>query len=168
MKKYFSTIKIKDPEVPELTPLEFPLEPSFNYLEVMDPTPEKRTYEVKEDPISGEIIGLIELFNKNPKLKNNIKITSGYRPHSQGSFHSTGQAIDIIPLDGNFESLTRTIASDPDIVAYLKQHNLGIISEVTPEEQALYKATGANLHFGPDKAAIKGLAAILNKYGIQV
>lgn len=154
--------------MPELTSLAFPLEPSYNYLEVVDPQPEKKVYRVKEDPISGEIIGLIELFNQNPKLKNNIKITSSYRPGSTGSFHSIGRAIDIVPLDGDFEALTKEIASDKNIVSYLKKHNLGIISEVSDEEQALYKATGPNLHFGPDQAAIKGLAAILNKYGIQV
>ena len=113
----------------------------------------------------------LDLLLSDPNIKNRIRVTSKRRaPRYAGdnSNHTRGLAFDIVPVDGDFDTLKRNIARNTQLVNYLNTAGLGIISEVTPEEQRRYRATGANLHFGPDSAAITGLKAIINKYKNEI
>lgn len=138
---------------------------------IYDPaTPKKYTVIQQSGQLNPIIQGAIDLIKQNPALANNVKITSTIRSARYDGDHSnhvSGMAFDIIPLNGDFDQLKREIAKDKDLVSYLTNNNLGILSEVTPEEQKKYKATGANLHFGPDSGAIAGLQQILKDYGVE-
>ncbi len=110
----------------------------------------------------------LALLLSDPNIKDNIRVTSKKRsPRYAGdkSNHTRGMAFDIVPIDGDFDNLRRNIARNKELITYLKQAGLGIISEVTPEEQRHYKASDANLHFGPDRAALQGVDQILREYG---
>lgn len=120
------------------------------------------------DPIMQKAL---DLLLSDPNIKNRIRVTSKRRaPRYEGdnSNHTRGLAFDIVPIDGDFDSLKRNIARNTQLVNYLNYAGLGIISEVTPEEQRRYRATGANLHFGPDSAALEGLKTIINKYKNEI
>ena len=103
-----------------------------------------------------------------------IQITSGYRPGSRTksgnvSWHSSGNAIDIIPAKGyTFDQLQQALIRYPDIVQYMQSRGIGILDETSAEMVNKTGATGKHLHIGKDKSAIKGLQIILNKYGLKI
>ena len=117
------------------------------------------------------ILGLIELMNSNPQLKNKYKITSLYRanaktPQGLDSFHAFGKAMDIIPVGTSFAELEKIIMQDRQLVDYMRRNNIGILDEYTENGyQARTGATGNHMHFGPDKNALKFMRTLLNKYG---
>jgi chemotaxis regulatin CheY-phosphate phosphatase CheZ len=113
--------------------------------------------------------GVITLMDSNPNLKGTYIITSTVRePRYEGdtSHHIKGMAFDIVPKDGDFQKLQQEIAKDTNLVNYLQKNNLGIIVEVGPEARAKYKATGDNLHFGPDKDAVAGLPKLISEFSV--
>ena len=116
--------------------------------------------------------------NTNPKIENisleqllkeegiQAKISSGYRSNSKtkqgkNSNHSkldeNGQAgaYDIVPLDGDFETLRQKIYGNQRIVNWLKSKRWGILEETTSNIMRKTGASGKHWHFGPDSAAIK-------------
>ena len=116
-------------------------------------------------------LGKIELASNNLNVGNmaellnlfvqegiNVRVTSGVRQGAKTksgrtSYHSSGDAIDIIPVKGEtFESLKAKIKGSDKIMKYMKAHGLGLIDETTPEMMRKTGATGAHFHIGKDKA----------------
>lgn len=107
---------------------------------------------VKED-ISDDLKTLLDMFN-TASIK--VKVTSGFRKDAvtkQGkqSHHATGNAMDIVPEDGNFIALKQAIKTNPEISAFMKEKGLGVIDETTADMLAKTGGTGAHFHIGPDK-----------------
>ena len=145
--------------------------PTQQSIVISDPAdPKKYTVIQQTGQLNPIIQGAIDLIKQNPALANSVKITSTVRSARYDGDHSnhiSGMAFDIVPINGDFDWLKSEIAKDKNLVSYLTNNNLGVLSEVTPEEQQRYKATGANLHFGPDSGAIAGLQQILKDYGVE-
>lgn len=105
--------------------------------------------------LHSDITKLLDLFNKYG-LK--IRVTSGYREGAttkQGnkSHHASGMAIDIVPEDGDFSKLAKTIRETPEIKNYMISKGLGVLDETTQEMLARTGGTGAHYHIGPDRIA---------------
>ena len=89
-----------------------------------------------------------------------FRITSGSRPGaltSKGlpSHHDTGDALDITPIKGQtWEDLISQMKNSKKFIAYMQEHNLGILDERSQKMQAKTGATGAHFHIGPDRSAI--------------
>ena len=128
----------------------------FNtYKEEINPTIDNKQNSSNNEDISEDLKTLIDMFN-TAGIK--FKVTSGFRKNAitkQGkqSHHATGNAIDIVPLDGNFETLANAIRNNPEIVDYMKSKGLGILDETTAEMLARTGGTGPHYHIGPDKIA---------------
>ena len=77
-------------------------------------------------------------------------VTSGTRPNSttksgHKSRHSIGEAIDVAPIDGNFDKLLEAL-KNPDIVKYMKDNRIRILNETSKYVMGLTGATGPHLH----------------------
>jgi len=89
-----------------------------------------------------------------------FRVTSGHRPgdrtkNGSMSHHSPGNALDITPASGqSWEDLITQMRNSDRFVAYMREHNLGILDERSQQMQARTGATGAHFHIGPDKNAI--------------
>lgn len=120
------------------------------------------------DPI---ITGLIDIIQADPNLRSNIKVTSTYRPgavttNGSPSWHSKGLAVDIVPIDGDFIEMEKALMSNPKIVKYLSNNNLGILDEYSEEGvKRNTGSTGKHFHIGRDKLAIQDFYKLLKKYG---
>lgn len=99
------------------------------------------------------------------------RITSSYRPNAQTSngsvsHHSNKEmpALDIVPTNGkSFDELILQMLMNPRIMQWFKDNKWGIHSEVSKDQWNAF-TTGAHLHLGPDKVAVKGLQAIVKNY----
>lgn len=104
-----------------------------------------------------DVGNLAELLNLFSKEGINVRVTSGKREGAKTSsgkvsHHSTGDAIDITPIEGEtFEDLYRKIKSNKKIMNYMKSTGYGLIDETTPEMLARTGGTGAHFHIGKDK-----------------
>lgn len=104
-----------------------------------------------------DVGNLAELLNLFSKEGINVRVTSGKREGAKTSsgkisHHSTGDAIDITPIEGEtFEDLYRKIKSNKKIMDYMKNTGYGLIDETTPEMLAKTGGTGAHFHIGKDK-----------------
>ena len=126
----------------------------FANTDESDETPAEQSVEQNKD-ISNDLKTLLGMFN-TAGIK--IKMTSGYREGAktkQGnvSHHSTGNAMDIVPEDGNFKALAEAIRNNPEISTFMKSKGLGVLDETTAEMLARTGGTGAHFHIGPDKIA---------------
>ena len=174
--KFFDASRLPDVSLPDYnisTPSYIDLFPE-SQIEVVSGKTEKKKYKLKPEyqtsttlnPLLQEVITLMD---QNPNLKGKYKITSTVRnPRYEGdkSHHIKGMAFDIVPVDGDFQKLQQEIVKDTNLVNYLQKNNLGVIVEVGPEARQKYKATGDNLHFGPDIAAIEGLSKLISQFKI--
>lgn len=99
-----------------------------------------------------------------------VKVTSEYRSgnskswHSKKDEHGNSMAIDIVPLDGDFDNLRNQIYSNPRVVNWLKTHRIGILEEITPDVMSKTGATGMHFHVGPDKWALR-MSSMYIDYG---
>ena len=162
----YMSLMSETPPVQQSTVIYDPTTPK-KYTVIQQSSQQSGQQSVQLNPI---IQGAIDLIKQNPALANNVRITSTIRParyDGDPSNHRFGMAFDAIPINGDFNQLKREIAKDKNLVSYLINNHLGILSEVTPKEQKKYKATKPNLHFGPDSGAIAGLQQILKDYGIE-
>ena len=102
-----------------------------------------------------------------------VRVTSEYRSgnskswHSKKDEHGNSKAIDIVPLDGDFDNLRNQIYSNPRIVNWLKTHRIGILEEITPDVMSKTGATGMHFHVGPDKWALRMSSMYINYDDIQ-
>ena len=88
------------------------------------------------------------------------RLRSGARTKSGNTSHHSykdqwghSAAMDIVPVDGNFEKLKKDIYSNPRIVAWLVNHDKGILEETTSDVMSKTGATGKHFHVGPDRWA---------------
>ena len=89
-----------------------------------------------------------------------VRITSLERPGARTSngamsHHASGKAIDIVPVDNNFEKLQNIITTDPEVINFMNMLGIGFIDETTEETLRRTGGTGPHYHFGPDKLAIR-------------
>ena len=101
---------------------------------------------------------LDQLLNMFKDAGINVKVTSGYREgavtsNGKPSFHASGEAIDIVPEDGNFDALAFAIKNNPEISAFMKQKGYGIIDETSQEMLQRTGGTGKHFHVGKDQLA---------------
>lgn len=180
----FSAKKIQD------TPIEFKYRPNylsfFNYESTYDPVDEiiktgsdpeyiprqfRISEKLKQEGVDPIITGLIDIIQADPNLRSNIKVTSTYRPgavttNGSPSWHSKGLAVDIVPINGNFDEMEKALMLNPKIVKYLSDNNLGILDEYSEEGvKRNTGSTGKHFHIGRDKLAIQDFYKLLKKYG---
>ena len=97
-----------------------------------------------------------------------FRVTSGLRPGAQTSsgkvsWHSSGNAIDVTPLDGQtYEEITQKIRNTPALVEWMRSHEYGILDETTQDILTKTGGTGAHWHIGKDQSAIAGLEKLLS------
>lgn len=96
-----------------------------------------------------------------------FRITSGYRPgartssghasnHSKKDSNGNSLAYDIVPTEGHtFADLKNEIYSNPRLVNYFKNKNIGILEETSKEVMSKTHATGPHFHIGPDTWAVQ-------------
>lgn len=131
-------------------------------LDIDVPAPIPVGYDVFDRRLSQRINGFIALAKQKGF---NLQITSSYRDkrsENDTSFHPKGEAIDL-----SAKTDMKALLADPDIREYMQTNGLGVIREISPEEQIRYGATGPNYHIGPDKHAIIGLSKLLQEYNIS-
>lgn len=115
-----------------------------------------------------------ELLNKFADAGISLRITGGYNPgrktaQGKDSFHSTGDALDITPIEGQtYEDLKQALRNNPELVKWMRDNDYGIIDETSPEMQSRTGATGPHWHIGKDQLAISGLQTLLAKSGIKI
>lgn len=180
----FSAKQIQD------APFEFERRPNylsfFNYESTYDPVDEiiktssdpeyiprqfRISEKLKQEGVDPIITGLIDIIQADPNLRSNIKVTSTYRPgavttNGSPSWHSKGLAVDIVPVNGDFTEMEKALMSNPKIVKYLYDNNLGILDEYS--EEGVKRNTGStdkHFHIGKDKLAIQDFYKLLKKYG---
>lgn len=115
----------------------------------------------------GKMSGLLDEFRKHGI---SVRVTSGTRQGAttkQGktSFHSTGEALDITPINQTYAQLRSQIASKPELVRYMKENGYGILDETTPEMLARTGGTGAHWHIGRDRIATENFRQWFGKNG---
>lgn len=127
--------------------------PSFEYND--DSYNDYEEYNLSKD--------IEELF-KDAGIK--VRVTSSYRPGSRTSsgktsWHSikdeygNSRAYDIVPIDGNFDSLREAMISNPLIRYYFSKKGLGVLDETSSSMMAKTGATGKHFHIGPDRLALE-------------
>lgn len=179
----FSAKQIQD------APFEFERRPNylsfFNYESTYDPVDEmiktssdpeyiprqfRISEKLKQEGVDPIITGLIDIIQADPNLRSNIKVTSTYRPgavttNGSPSWHSKGLAVDIVPVNGDFTEMEKALMSNPKIVKYLSDNNLGILDEYSEEGvKRNTGSTGKHFHIGRDKLAIQDFYKLLKKY----
>ena len=81
-----------------------------------------------------------------------FRVTSGVREgattlNGNASNHSTGDAIDITPLDGqSWNELITQMKNSPELLDYMRKHKMRILDERSPEVLAKTGGTGAHFH----------------------
>lgn len=81
-----------------------------------------------------------------------FRVTSGVREgattlNGNASNHSTGDAIDITPLDGqSWDELIAQMKNSPELLDYMRKHKMRILDERSPEVLAKTGGTGAHFH----------------------
>ena len=100
------------------------------------------------------------------RLRPGAKTKSGHTSHhSHTDEWGNSAAMDIVPVDGNFDKLKNDIYSNPRIKAWLVNHNKGILEETTPDVMKKTGATGKHFHVGPDRWARQMSSNYLNYNG---
>ena len=116
-----------------------------------------------------DVGNLSEFLTKLEDAGISVRVTSGYRPGAKTSSgktsrHATRDAIDITPVDGQtYADLIRQIKDNPELVAYMRDNDIGILDETDPIIKAKTKATGDHWHIsrGGETAAIYGRDKLL-------
>lgn len=81
-----------------------------------------------------------------------FRVTSGVREgattlNGNASNHSTGDAIDITPLDDqSWDELITQMKNSPELLDYMRKHKMRILDERSPEVLAKTGGTGAHFH----------------------
>ena len=141
-------------------------------------TPYQTTTPRREYPsawiVDDVIAGLIHIMDSDPKLRGKFRITSLYRAGAmtksgRPSFHGSGKAVDIVPVDGTFDTLEADMMANRELVMYMIQNKIGILDEYTPNgHQARTGASGNHMHIGPDQLALSDFKKLLKKYEINI
>ena len=124
--------------------------------------------------VDDAIAGLIHIMDSDPKLRGKFRVTSLYREGAttksgRPSFHGSGKAVDIVPVQGTFDTLEADMMANRELVMYMVQNKIGILDEYTPNgHQARTGATGNHMHIGPDQLALSDFKKLLKKYEINI
>lgn len=117
---------------------------------------------------SGVSVGKMqELLDEAAKHGIYFRVTSGYRPGAttssgKTSWHSSGEALDITPLEGtSWEDFRNTLKNNPEFLTWMRDKGYGILDETTSEMLAKTGGTGAHFHIGRDQSALEGLKQFL-------
>ena len=117
---------------------------------------------------SGVSVGKMqELLDEAAKHGIYFRVTSGYRPGAttssgKTSWHSSGEALDITPLEGtSWEDFRSTLKNNPEFLTWMRDKGFGILDETTSEMLAKTGGTGAHFHIGRDQSALEGLKQFL-------
>ena len=89
-----------------------------------------------------------------------VKITSLRREgattsNGSRSHHADGNAMDVVPLSGDFAQLLELLRNDEEIRNQMSKLGVGYINETTKEMLAQTGGTGAHIHIGKDRLALK-------------
>lgn len=89
-----------------------------------------------------------------------VKITSLRREgattsNGSRSHHADGNAMDVVPLSGDFAQLFELLRNDEEIRNQMSKLGVGYINETTKEMLAQTGGTGAHIHIGKDRLALK-------------
>lgn len=89
-----------------------------------------------------------------------VKITSLRREgaktaNGEMSHHANGNAMDIVPLSGDFTQLLELLRNDEEIRNQMSKLGVGYINETTKEMLAQTGGTGTHVHIGRDRLALK-------------
>lgn len=95
-----------------------------------------------------------------------VRITSEYRAgsktksgklsnHGQKDEYGQSKAIDVVPVDGDFEKFKSKLLASPEARNWFKKRGYGIINEVTSQALSATGGSGKHFHIGPDKWAQK-------------
>lgn len=120
------------------------------------------------------IAGLVHIMDSDPNLRGKFRITSLYRDGAttksgRTSFHGSGKAVDIVPVQGTFDTLEADMMANRELVMYMIQNRIGILDEYTPKgHQDRTGATGNHMHIGPDQLALSDFKKLLKKYEINI
>lgn len=114
------------------------------------------------DGLSDDLLEFIEHIRMYPDLASKIRITSGYRPgattsNGSTSYHATGDAIDIVPTDGNFDTLKAEFLKYPDLITFMQERGIGVFEETDQKTLNKTGGTGPHWHIGKDNVAVQGL-----------
>lgn len=84
------------------------------------------------------------------ELRTTGKPTSHHRHRDQWGYSA---AIDVVPLDGDYEGLKNKLLSSPEARNWFAKRGYGILNEIIPQVKNRTNATGNHFHIGPDKWA---------------
>ena len=89
-----------------------------------------------------------------------VKITSLRREgamtsNGSKSHHADGNAMDVVPLSGDFTQLLELLRNDKEIRNQMSKLGVGYINETTKGMLAQTGGTGAHIHIGKDRLALK-------------
>ena len=96
-----------------------------------------------------------------------VRITSLERPgavtsNGSTSYHALGKAMDIVPVDNDFNKLRELMITDPDVIAAMDALGLGFIDETSQEMLRRTGGTGPHFHVAPDRLAIQHYQSLRN------
>ncbi len=135
------------------------------YQPSVEPTVTRGTTQFKHENI--DVGNMRELLDKFEEAGISVRVTSGNenRRTKQGkqSRHSVGDAIDITPVEGEtYTDLRKKIMNSPDLLAYMRNNQIGIIDETDPLIKARTGATGDHWHIsrGGERMALYGFTKL--------
>lgn len=101
-----------------------------------------------------------------------FKVTSGKRTKTyktKNSRHHTGEAIDIIPINGEtFDSMRDKIKNNATLKEFFKKRKLGILEEINENTLKKTGGTGKHFHIGTDTNLAKNFESAYGKLGIKL
>lgn len=104
-----------------------------------------------------QLMALVPLFKKNgiPIIVTSSTRSEAKTSNGSTSWHDKGQALDIVPANGDFDGLRTLLQTNPEIRQAMANIGVGYIDETTEEMLAKTGGTGKHFHVGPDNLAIK-------------
>ena len=88
-----------------------------------------------------------------------VRITSLERPGARTSNgamsnHALGEAMDVVPINGDFSALRRLMLTDSEVINAMNSLGIGYLDETTEEMLKKTGGTGPHFHYGDDRSAI--------------
>lgn len=136
--------------MPSKTTFNSQLKELLNPFKWVELSPDTKSHQFKSSDIKvGNMQGFLDEAAKHGIY---FRVTSGVREgaitlNGNASNHSTGDAIDITPLDGqSWDELITQMKNSPELLDYMRKHKMRILDERSPEVLAKTGGTGAHFH----------------------
>lgn len=136
--------------IPSKTTFNSQLKELLNPFKWVELSPDTKSHQFKSSDIKvGNMQGFLDEAAKHGIY---FRVTSGVREgattlNGNASNHSTGDAIDITPLDGqSWDELITQMKNSPELLDYMRKHKMRILDERSPEVLAKTGGTGAHFH----------------------